>query len=74
MFHFVSFLKKICKLKASYYDAPSDTSDMARAKQVSELASFVREKVYGNASGSRHPALICGDFNLDAIDHKRKVV
>ena len=61
------------KSKASYYDAPSDTSDIARAKQVTELAAFVKEKVYGEPTGPRYPALICGDFNLDAIDHKHKV-
>jgi hypothetical protein len=59
--------------QASYYDAPSDTSDMARAKQVSELAAFVKEKVYGEETGPRFPALICGDFNLDALDHKHQV-
>ncbi len=58
-------------MQASYYDAPSGVSDMARAKQVTELAMFVKEKVYGG-SGPRYPALICGDFNLDAIDARHQ--
>lgn len=57
-------------MQASYYDAPSDTSDMARAKQINEMAAFVRQKVYEtNPAGPHYPALILGDFNLDARTH-----
>ena len=52
-------------MQASYYDAPSSSSDLARAKQIDELADFVHRKVYG-VPGVRHPALVLGDFNLDA--------
>lgn len=57
-------------MQASYYDAPSDSSDMARAKQVNEIAAFVKEKVYGREK--RYPALIMGDFNLDSRTHKNE--
>ena len=59
-------------MQASYYDAPSDTSDLARAKQIEEMAAFVRRKVYEEDSGPPHPALILGDFNLDARTHNHQ--
>jgi endonuclease/exonuclease/phosphatase family metal-dependent hydrolase len=61
-------------MQASYYDAPSQSSDLSRAKQINELAEFVKLKVYDKAqnNGKIYPALILGDFNLDARTHKHE--
>jgi endonuclease/exonuclease/phosphatase family metal-dependent hydrolase len=50
-------------MQSTHTNWPREQADMARARQVEDLATYVCEKL---AVHQCH-ALICGDFNLDAI-------
>jgi len=52
-------------MQASYYDSSdhqNKLNDYARLKQLEEIASFIHKKT----KDSLHPALITGDFNVNA--------
>lgn len=50
-------------MQSTHTDWPTEAAEWARARQAKELSTFVWSKI----SANNFPALICGDFNLDAI-------